>query len=274
MARRKSPSAAARELNGAEIDAGDKGGSRSVRRVLSMFEFMLERGEPVSMAEMIDGLGIPKSSAYELIRTLAQADYVETSAKNGGLILGRKLFQLGMAYRNQVDLMKDGARIVEELRDQTGETVQFSVLLDDHMHVLMKEEGLRPIRIVSNVGSRVPVNWAAAGRLLVSDLDDAALRRLLAATIRQSPSGRACMDIDEIMASVRAFRRAGYGSEVNEVNEHAGCVAAPVIDANGRCIAAISIVAPEQRLTGADRGALISAATDAAGRLSRRLGGE
>ncbi len=41
------------------------------------------------------------------------------------------------------------------------------------MLVLLKEEAAHPIRIISRVGSRVPINWAAAGRLLVSDLDDA-----------------------------------------------------------------------------------------------------
>lgn len=56
--------------------------------------------------------------------------------------------------------LKDGAQIAEELRNETGETVQLSVLEDDLMMVILKEEGIRPVRIISNVGSRVPVNWA------------------------------------------------------------------------------------------------------------------
>ena len=94
-----------------------------------------------------------------------------------------------MAYHGAVDLLKDGSRIAEQLRDETGETVQLSVLDNDLMMVLLKEEGVRPLRIISQVGSRVPVNWAAAGRLLVSDMDDKALAVLLTATIRQSPTG-------------------------------------------------------------------------------------
>ncbi len=267
------PAKAALGAGAAASERDDHSGSRSVRRVLQIFEFMLDRGEPASIATLIEALGIPKSTAYELVRTLKRSGYVEASGKDGGLFLGRKLFQLGMAYRNQVDLLKDGSQIVEELRDQTGETVQFSVLAEDHMHVLMKEEGVRPIRIISHIGSRVPVNWAATGRLLVSDLDDRTLRTLLKSTIRQSPSGRACMDVDRFIAEVRASRRDGYATELNEANEHAGCVAAPVIDAHGRCVAAISVVAPEQRLTEPNRTALIAAVTEAAARLSQRIGG-
>ncbi len=234
---------------------------------------MLDRAEPVSITTIIEALDIPKSTAYELVRTLTDAEYIETSGKDRGLFLGRKLFQLGMVYRSRVDLLKDGSQIVEELRDTTGETVQFSVFADDHMQVLMKEEGIRAIRIISNIGSRVPVNWAAAGRLLVSDMPDADLMQLLERTMRPSPTGRACMDVLTFIEQVRAFRDRGYGIEFNEANDHAGCVAAPVIDGQGRCVAAISVAVPEHRLAEPDRSVLIAAVTAAAERLSRRLTG-
>lgn len=251
----------------------ESSGSRSVRRAFDIFELMLERGSPMTVAQLVEELGIPKSTAYELVRTLTQSDYLAPSSKGAGLFLGRKLFELGMAYRNQVDLLKDGSKIVEELRDQTGETVQLSVLENQMMLVLLKEEGSRSLRIISQVGSRVPVNWAAAGRLLVSDLDDRRLKELLDATIRQSPTGNALMDIDRLMAQIRKARRQGYATELNETNEHAGCVAAPVIDSSGRCVAALSVVAPEQRLNKANRDRLIIVVREAAEKLSRRLGG-
>ena len=61
---------------------------------------------------------------------------------------------------------------------------------------------------------------------------------------------------------------------MNEANEHAGCVAAPVIDEFGHCVAAMSVVAPEQRLTSPNREVLIAAVTEAAARLSQRISGQ
>jgi IclR family KDG regulon transcriptional repressor len=247
-------------------------GSRSVRRALDIFELMLQRAEPITVAQIVTELSIPKSTAYELVRTLSEGDYLAPSGRGSGLFLGRKLFELGMAYRGHVDLLKDGSRIAEQLRDETGETVQLSVLDNDLMMVLLKEEGVRALRIISQVGSRVPVNWAAAGRLLVSDMDDKALAALLTATVRPSPTGRAATDVKKLIAQIRKFRRQGYATEINETNEHAGCVAAPVVDAAGRCVAALSVVAPEQRLTKPNRDYLIERVMDAAEKLSRRLG--
>ena len=247
------------------------GGSRAVLRALGILELMMEAGKPMTVAEIIAGLRLPKSTAYELVNTLTGAGYLEAHGDKH-LFLGRKLFELGTAYRSQVDLLKDGSRTIAELRDITGETVQLSVLDGRMMLVLLKEEGSNPIRIVSNVGSRVPVNWAASGRLLVSDLDDAALVELLEGTVRQSPSGRAQLDVGVLVKEVRQARKRGYATEVNETNEHAGCVAAPVYDGSGRCIAAISVVVPSARLTARHRSSLVAEVTGAASRLSRRLG--
>jgi DNA-binding IclR family transcriptional regulator len=265
---KRRPPAAAAPLGIASEDAG---GSRSVRRALEIFEFLLQLGGPTTIGEIVSALQIPKSTAYELVRTLSDSGYLEPS-RRGGIFLGRKLFELGMAYRAQVDLLRDGSQIVEDLRDQSGETVQLSVLENDMMLVLLKEEGSHPVRIISRVGSRVPVNWAASGRLLVSDMDDDALTSLLEKSVRQSPTGRATTDIPKLIQQVRKFRKQGHASELNETNEHAGCVAAPVIDGTGKCVAAISIVAPEHRLK-QNRESLTQQVRAAAATLSQRLGG-
>ena len=256
----------------APASAEDVGGSRSVRRALEIFEFLLQLDAPTTIGEIVTALEIPKSTAYELVRTLSDSGYLEPGRRGSGIFLGRKLFELGMAYRSKIDLLKDGSQIVEELRDQVGETVQLSVLENDMMLVLVKEEGSQSIRIISRVGSRVPVNWAAAGRLLVSDLDDERLRELLQRSVRPSPTGQAVTDIAKLMGQVRRARKQGYAIEINEANAHAGCVAAPIIDAAGHCVAAISAVAPEQRLGRANRDRLVAAVTAAAQHLSRRLG--
>ena len=249
----------------------ERGSSRSLLRALEILEYLLGRGEPATVTQMIGDLGIPKSTAYEIVRTLTEGGILSAPGRGGGLFLGRRLYDLGMAYRAQDEVLREGARIVESLRDETGETVQLSVLEDDMMVVLLKQEGIRPLRIISNAGSRVPVNWAAAGRLLVSDMDDAALTRLLGATVRQSPTGQAETDIPRLIAQIRRFRRLGHAFELNEANEHAGCVAAPVLDRSGKVIAALSVVAPEPRLTRAGRALLVAAVVRAAEELARRL---
>ena len=237
-----------------------------------MFELLLAGDQPVTVAAVTELLGIPKSTAYELVRTLVEGGYIYRDRETGRLSLGRKLFELGMAYRSHVDLLKDGSRIVEELRDETGETVQLSVLENDMMMVLLKEEGVRPLRIISQVGSRVPVNWAAAGRLLVSDMDDKALAALLDGDDPAVPDWRAITDVKKLIAQIRQFRDRAMRTEINETNEHAGCVAAPVID--GSALRRRAQRRRARAAPGSPRPAdyLIAAVRDAAQKLVARLG--
>jgi DNA-binding IclR family transcriptional regulator len=244
-------------------------GARSLRRAVGMLTLIRTRGQPQTVAEMAAALSIPKSTAYDLVHAMLDEGLL-SPAEGARFALGFRLHELGMAYRAQVDILREGTRVVQALRDETGETVQLSAMDGPLMHVLLKEEGFRAVRIISNTGSRVPVNWAAAGRLLVSDRDDEGLRRLLIATVAPSPTGRAETDIDRLVAQIRRFRVQGYATEIGETNEHAGCVAAPVLDVQGQVLAAVSLAAPEQRLS-TDLPELVAAVTRAAATLGRAL---
>ena len=247
--------------------------ARSLRRALSILGLIHDSGQAQRVADVVTSLGIPKSTAYELMRVMA-AEGLVAPTEDGRFALGRRLHELGTGYSVQVDLLREGTRIVRELRDETGETVQLSIMDGTLMQVLLKEEGNRAVRIISNVGSRVPVNWAAAGRLLVSDLQDAPLARLLADTARPSPTGRAETDPVRLIAQIRRFRAQGYAVEIGETNDQAGCVSAPVFDALGAVVAALSVVAPEQRLHSADFTVLVAAALQKSSELTRALTGQ
>ena len=244
--------------------------SRNVLRTFSIFELIKSRGEPLGVPEISAHLGIPRSTTYDLIRTLIQADYLEkfADAKCG---LGRKLYELGAAYKGQSPLLHHGGEVVRALRDEIRETVQLSVLDNGLMFVVLKEEGLQPVRIISNVGTRVPCNWAAAGKVLLAHLGAEEAQQIMSGTVRPSPTGKAITDIEKLSSILARTRRAGYGIEVGEVNAHSGCVAAPVFDVTGNCVAALSIAVPEQRLEGRDRDTLIVAVRSAAGVLSKRI---
>ena len=246
--------------------------TRGAARILSILDYLLEKGGEVKFNELVSGLGIPQSTAYELVRIMTGAGYLEAGREKTVLSLGRKVYELGMVYRSKVDLLKDGEEVAHDLSRELGETVQLSVMDHDRMLVLLKEEGTRTLRIISRIGSRVPVNWAAAGRLLISDMTDDDLKQWLPGNIEPSPTGTASLDIAVLIKQIRMFRSSGYGIEIGEANEHAGCVAAPVLDRHGRCIAAISVAAPEFRLSDSERPAVIKAVCKAADRLSRRLG--
>jgi DNA-binding IclR family transcriptional regulator len=250
----------------------DNGFGLSIKRVLEVLEVLRRSERPLRSSEIIQQLSIPRSSGYEIIKILEASEYIERRGSNNAFSLGRQLHILGMAYREQVDLLKDGGPIVEALREKTGETVQLCVLDNDYLLVLLKEDGLQPVRIISKVGTRVPVNWGASGRLLVSDLPDKQLVDFLSRTASPSPIDQRPVDIPALVKEIRGFRRRGWAFELNQTNEHAGCIAAPVLDLQGHCIATLSVVVPEHRLLKVHLQPLVNAVREAASQLSSKLG--
>jgi DNA-binding IclR family transcriptional regulator len=250
-----------------------EGLSRSVSRVLVTLDAMLAKGRPVSISEILDDLGLSRTTAYEMMRTLKRYHYVEQLAGTGKYRLGRRLYELGTAYRDQVDLLKEGTEIASQLCGRTHETVQISVLDTDSMLVVIKNQGTQPIAFVTQVGSRIPINWGASGRLLVSDFSDEELRQRLPAMVRPSPTGKAPTDVDVLIREIREARKRGYAFQLSQAAHHSGAVAAPIIDGSGRCIATISVVAPEHRFRKSHLAMITKAVREAATQLSRRLGG-
>jgi DNA-binding IclR family transcriptional regulator len=263
---------ASKLLRGKLKEPPDNGFGLSIRRVLDVLDILRRSERPLRSSEIFEQLSIPRSSGYEIIKILEASEYIERRGGGNAFSLGRQLHILGMIYREQVDLLKDGGPIVEALRERTGETVQLCILDNDYLLVLLKEDGLQPVRIISKVGTRVPVNWGASGRLLVSDLPDKQLVDFLTRTASPSPIDQRPVDIPALVKEIRTFRRRGWAFELNQTNEHAGCIAAPVLDLQGHCIATLSVVVPEQRLQKGQLQPLVSAVREAARQLSSKLG--
>jgi DNA-binding IclR family transcriptional regulator len=259
-------------LPGGSKQPSEGGFGLSIKRVLDVLEILRKSERPLRSSEIIHQLSIPRSSGYEMIKILEASEYIERRGGSNAFSLGRQLHILGMTYREQVDLLKDGGPIVEALRELTGETVQLCVLDNDYLLVLLKEDGLQPVRIISKVGTRVPINWGASGRLLVSDFPDKELVDLLKRTATPSPIDGRAVNVSGLIKEIREFRRRGWAFELNQTNEHAGCIAAPVVDVHGRCVATVSVVVPEQRLQKDQIQPLVKAVRDAARALSSKLG--
>lgn len=223
-----------------------EGSAGTVRRVVATIEFINKADSSVAINDLVRYLQIPRSSAYGIVRKLMEADWLER--KDGGYGIGKRLANLKFNHQSGLRLVTALEPIIDGLRDSSGETVQLSVMSGDKVLVVAKADGRQPISVISQVGIRTPINWSAAGRLLASATDDHELQKSLPSMIVSSPTGKAPTDPARILAEIRTARRRGYFSQVNQSILHAGSLSAAIRGRSGKCIAAISILAPEHRM--------------------------
>jgi DNA-binding IclR family transcriptional regulator len=214
---------------------------------------------------------MPRATAYALIRVLLQEGFLDAGSEDGGYVIGRQAYRVGLGYRGDAALLRAARPILAALRDETQETVQLSVLDRDRNLVLHREDGTGRVGFIMPVGSYAPVNWSASGCLLVSDLDDAELRARIGPTVEPSPTGLAPTDMTAVIREIRRFRAQGYGVKIGHANAKVAMIAAPVRDPAGHCTAAITVVAYELSLKDRRRRVLVAAVRRSAAELSARL---
>ena len=250
-----------------EAGAVREGRVRSLVRGLDVIDLVRGREAPVTVREIAVALGLPRTSAYDIVATLRARGWLVTA--KGGYIAGQRL--IGHHNDAAPELVRIARPVLAALRDNTGEIVQLSILDGEQNLVVLREEGLSRIKIVFPVGTRTPVNWSASGCFLISDLDDAELRRRLPSSIRPSPTGKAPVALNEVIREIRRFRARGYGVKRSHVHEHVAMIASPVLDHDGRCCAALTIVVYEAGLSERRVQTLVAAARRTAAEISRRL---
>jgi DNA-binding IclR family transcriptional regulator len=95
----------------------------------------------------------------------------------------------------------------------------------------------------------VPLHCTASGKLLLSGMADASVRRLLGRGPLQRYTERTIVDVDALLRALAKIRATGVGTDVSEYLEGSVCLAVPVRDARGRMCAAVAVHGPAPRMT-------------------------
>ena len=248
----KTSSAAIPEAAVGTEDANDVKGSRRSRvsgidRALQVIDHLYETGAPAGAYAIAKAIKAPLSTVYVIIDDLVEKNMLARNL-DGTIWLGARLYHYGLAYARSLDFMSVATHEMHDLCRQAGETVQVCGRDGDYMLVLAMADGPSHFQVASRVGTRVPLNWTASGRLLVGHLPEAERIELFKRCARTSPTGRAEVDALSLADSAGKAFRERLSIQVAESDYAVACIASPICDRDGQCIATISIVLPEQKV--------------------------
>src|SRR3546814_248253 len=140
-----------------------------IDRAFQVMDYLLKSGHPATAYDLAKGIGAPTSTVYDVIDVLVGKNAL-TRTPDGLVWFGPRLYHYGLAYGRNLDLIEVASREMTELCRLIGETVQVCGRDDDMMVVLAMAEAPGHFRVSSRVGTRVPLNWTASGRLLTGHL--------------------------------------------------------------------------------------------------------
>ncbi|CAN7696766.1 IclR family transcriptional regulator [Phyllobacterium sp. LjRoot231] len=219
-----------------------------IDRALQVLDYLYETGSPAGVYAIAKAIGAPLSTVYVIIDDLVEKNLLSRNS-DSTVWLGARLYHYGLAYARSLDFLNVANHEMHSLSRVSGETVQVCGRDGDHMMVLAMADGPGHFQVTSRVGTRVPLNWTASGRLLVGHLPEQERLDLFEHCAKSSPTGRAVIDPAVLSESARQALQARISIQAGESDYAVACVASPICDDKGICVATISIVLPEQKIT-------------------------
>jgi DNA-binding IclR family transcriptional regulator len=241
-------------------------GSQTLLRGLDVLEAVADG--PTPLVELAARLGLNRSTAHRLASALVERRYLAFEPRVG-YRLGPKLLELGFLAQDQADLVQLARPHLEALAAATEDTVHLGVIEAERALYLDKIPGRRRVEISSRVGDRHPLTSTGLGKALLLDLADAEWQRLFQA---EDHSGHRGVDYSTWQQRMRNYVAAGYAFDLEENEDQIRCVAAPIRDASGGIVAALSVSSAAQYMADERMTGLIPQVRETADAISRDLG--
>ncbi|VCU71619.1 Transcriptional regulator KdgR [Pigmentiphaga humi] len=238
---------------------------------LQVVELLAHADRPQPLTHIANRLGMAKSNVHRLLQALTELRYVIRDEATGGYNASIKMWELGSAVLQKLDLRRIAEPRMNTLMEDSGESVHLSVLDHDEVVYVHKIESLNPVRAYTQIGGRVPVYCVATGKAMLAFQSEPFIGRVAERLQRYTDATitvprRLQLEIDKI-------RRQGYAVNRGEWRDSVYGVAAPIVDGSGHVIAALGLSGPANRFKPARIKVFSEQVIAAASEISADLGG-
>ncbi|WP_228281824.1 IclR family transcriptional regulator [Rubrobacter marinus] len=254
------------------MEATDRkgGGVQSVDRAITVLEFLANRGWS-RVTEVANELNIHKSTAYRLLTTLRDRGMVEQSAVTEKYRLGFGLVLLASAVTADLDVVRCARPICERLSEQTRETVTVAMLEGDDAVIIHQTISRSSALSADWTGVHTPLHATASGKLFLVHMPEDQRRRILRRPLERFTE-HTVVDPANLEDKLREVLRDDYAFTVEELEIGLSAAGAPIRDANGSVVAAVSVSGPSFRLPVESAEEVVAPVREAAAEISQCLG--
>lgn len=221
---------------------------KSAQRTLEILEVVARYSDGVGFVELSSQLPYPKSSLHGLLQTISAMKWLTFDPVQRRYSIGVKPWEVGQSFLRSREIVVRARQFLREANLELGETVQLGILDDLDVIYIDKAEGTRPLRLISNIGSRLPAYVTGIGKSLLAGLDEATLESRFAGALLKGYTSQTITSGDELLRVLRKVRRQGYAVDDGEYTLGVYCVAVPIRDLGGSVVAAMSCSVPKARI--------------------------
>ena len=213
----------------------------SVAKAMELLQLMSRAGKPLLLKELAALCGYPKSTVFGLLTTMRAYDVV-TQTPDGRYALGMRLFEYGRQVERSWDISLVARPYMEHLCRETGASVMLSVYEGGSVITLDQVESREGLRIVSDIGSRLPVFCTSQGKVFLAHMSRAGAENLLRSQSLTQFTPHTITDIPALLREVEVCRTQGYAIENGEYKIGLRSISAPIYNVGGKVQYTVGII--------------------------------
>lgn len=238
---------------------------------IALLEVLAQADRALGLTVLAERVGMGKSNVYRLLQTLVALGYARYDAREGTYAASLRIWELGVAVLDKLDLRRLGEAPMQRLLARSQENVHLSVLEGDDVIYVHKLDSPQPVRTFSRIGGRAPACGAATGKAILAWQHEDRLAALSQRLEKYSPS--TITDPDDFLREMARIRKQGFAVSNGEWRAGVRGLAAPIREPGGTVIASIGISGPDERMKTAQVRVLAPAVIDAAREVEAQLEG-
>lgn len=221
---------------------------KSAQRTLEILEVVARHPDGVGFVELSSQLQYPKSSLHGLLQTIIAMRWLTFDPDQRLYSIGVKPWEVGQSFLRSRELVVRARQFLRQANEELGETIQLGILDDLDVVYIDKVEGTRPLRLISNIGSRLPAYVTGIGKAMLAGLDDDVLENRFAGVTLKEYTSKTITSGNALIDVLKGVRRDGYAVDDGEYTHGVHCVAVPIVDQAGEVVAAMSCSVPKARI--------------------------
>lgn len=243
----------------------------AVERALNILEAAAHRRDGLTNSEISRKLGIPKSSASYILRTLERRGYLRRDSESGRYRLGLKILSLGGDAQANLDIADVALPFMRALEEKIHMTVHLAVLDQGEAVYIEKVEAPGFFKVNTWVGRRMFLHSTSVGKCLLAWLPKHEVEALVRQQGLKKRTPKTIITMSKLLADLEQVKLEGYAVDDEENSLGARCLGAPVFDVTGNVVAALGASGTLSQVDEASMPRLAEAVKEAARRISRQL---
>jgi len=242
----------------------------SVKKAFQVLTLISDSERGLGISELAKRLGISKGTVHGITSALEEVGALIRNPFSKKYNPGYAIVELGKKGLSRIPLREAARRHMEELVEDTEETVFLGILKDEHILILDVAESTKELKITSPSGTKMPLAAGATGKVFLAYMEEKRALRYLTANGLVKYTENSITDLDRYLQEIEEVRKKGFATDREEYLQGVKAVAA-LIRTEGPVLAAVWVVGFSSSITDDKMGYIVERTRKAADAISQDL---